>query len=134
MEIPVLVRFNDAINEFNWKYWLCRRMYLGGYLRFMVKLRWVIFNRLLRIHVTLRNQSHKISQSMNMLQSTAAAAERVFEFLASEEEVAEVENPVAFEDVQGQVTFENVCFGYDPSKIVINNFRCISSQAKQPLL
>ena len=57
-----------------------------------------------------------------MLQSTAAAAERVFEFLASEEEVAEVENPVAFEDVQGQVTFENVCFGYDPSKIVINNF------------
>ena len=64
----------------------------------------------------------QISQSMNMLQSTAAAAERVFEFLASEEEVAEVENPVAFEDVQGQVTFENVCFGYDPSKIVINNF------------
>lgn len=37
---------------------------------------------------------------MNMLQSTAAA-ERVFEFLASEEEVAEVENPVVFEDVQG---------------------------------
>ena len=59
---------------------------------------------------------------MNMLQSTAAAAERVFEFLASEEEVAEVQNPVVFEDVQGQVTFENVCFGYDPSKIVINDF------------
>lgn len=64
----------------------------------------------------------QISQSMNMLQSTAAAAERVFEFLASEEEVAEVQNPVVFENVQGQVTFENVCFGYDPSKIVINNF------------
>ena len=64
----------------------------------------------------------QISQSMNMLQSTAAAAERVFEFLASEEEVAEVQNPVVFEDVQGQVTFENVCFGYDPSKIVINDF------------
>ena len=64
----------------------------------------------------------QISQSMNMLQSTAAAAERVFEFLASEEEVAEVQNPVVFEDVQGQVTFENVCFGYDPNKIVINDF------------
>ena len=64
----------------------------------------------------------QISQSMNMLQSTAAAAERVFEFLASEEEVAEVQSPVVFEDVQGQVTFENVCFGYDPSKIVINDF------------
>lgn len=64
----------------------------------------------------------QISQSMNMLQSTAAAAERVFEFLASQEEVSEVENPVVLEDVQGQVTFENVCFGYDPSKIVINDF------------
>lgn len=64
----------------------------------------------------------QISQSMNMLQSTAAAAERVFEFLASEEEVAEVQNPVVFEEVQGQVIFENVCFGYDPSKIIINDF------------
>lgn len=64
----------------------------------------------------------QISQSMNMLQSTAAAAERVFEFLASQEEVSEVENPVVLNDVQGQVTFENVCFGYDPSKIVINDF------------
>ncbi len=64
----------------------------------------------------------QISQSMNMLQSTAAAAERVFEFLASQEEVAEVENPVVLDDVQGQVTFENVCFGYDLSKIVINDF------------
>ena len=63
-----------------------------------------------------------IAQNMNILQSTAAAAERVFEFLASEEEVAEVQNPVVFENVQGQVTFENVCFGYDPNKIVINNF------------
>ena len=64
----------------------------------------------------------QISQSMNMLQSTAAAAERVFEFLASQEEVSEVENPVVLDDVQGQVTFENVCFGYDPNKIVINDF------------
>ena len=64
----------------------------------------------------------QISQSMNMLQSTAAAAERVFEFLASQEEVSEVENPVVLDDVRGQVTFENVCFGYDPSKIVINDF------------
>lgn len=64
----------------------------------------------------------QISQSMNMLQSTAAAAERVFEFLAAEEEICDVKNPVVLEDVQGQVTFENVCFGYDSNKIVINNF------------
>lgn len=64
----------------------------------------------------------QISQSMNMLQSTAAAAERVFEFLAAEEEICDVKNPVVLDDVQGQVTFENVCFGYDPNKIVINDF------------
>lgn len=64
----------------------------------------------------------QISQSMNMLQSTAAAAERVFEFLAAEEEICDVKNPVVLKDVQGQVTFENVCFGYDPNKTVINNF------------
>ena len=64
----------------------------------------------------------QISQSMNMLQSTAAAAERVFEFLASEEEIQDAKNPVVLNDVQGQVTFENVCFGYDPNKIVINDF------------
>ena len=64
----------------------------------------------------------QISQSMNMLQSTAAAAERVFEFLAAQEETKDASNPVALNDVKGQVTFENVCFGYDPNKIVINDF------------
>ena len=64
----------------------------------------------------------QISQSMNMLQSTAAAAERVFEFLAADEEVSDVKDPVVLKDVKGQVTFENVCFGYDPNKIVINDF------------
>lgn len=64
----------------------------------------------------------QISQSMNMLQSTAAAAERVFEFLASQEEVKESTTPVVLSDVKGQVTFENVCFGYDPEKIIIHDF------------
>lgn len=64
----------------------------------------------------------QISQSMNMLQSTAAAAERVFEFLEQPEEVKEVNTPVELDKVQGQVTFENVCFGYDPNKIVIHDF------------
>ena len=64
----------------------------------------------------------QISQSMNMLQSTAAAAERVFEFLAAQEESKDASNPVVLNDVKGQVTFENVCFGYDPNKIVINDF------------
>lgn len=69
-----------------------------------------------------------IAQNMNVLQSTAAAAERVFEFLGEEEEVAECEQPVEIFDangqtaIQGQVTFENVHFGYTPEKIIIHDF------------
>ena len=58
----------------------------------------------------------------NTLQSTAAAAERVFEFLAEDEEVPEAENPVKLEKVEGVVEFENVHFGYNPEKIIINDF------------
>ena len=65
---------------------------------------------------------------MNILQSTAAAAERVFEFLGEEEEIAECADPVQIFDEQGntalkgQVTFENVHFGYTPDKIIIHDF------------
>ncbi len=69
-----------------------------------------------------------IAQNMNILQLTAAAAERVFAFLEEEEEVPECENPVEIYDadghtnIQGQVTFENVHFGYRPDKIIIHDF------------
>lgn len=69
-----------------------------------------------------------IAQNMNILQSTAAAAERVFAFLEEEEEVPECENPVEIydadghTDIQGQVTFENVHFGYRPDKVIIHDF------------
>ena len=68
------------------------------------------------------------AQIVNMLQSTAAAAERVFEFLDEEEEVAETLNPVSIYDengnicIDGTVTFDQVRFGYDPDKIIIKNF------------
>ena len=58
----------------------------------------------------------------NVLQSTAAAAERVFEFLDEEEEVPETAQPVKLEKVTGNVAFRNVRFGYIPDKVVIHNF------------
>ena len=58
----------------------------------------------------------------NVLQQTAAAAERVFEFLEEKDEVAETESPVAVTEVQGHVEFRNVRFGYSPEKTVIQNF------------
>jgi ATP-binding cassette subfamily B multidrug efflux pump len=58
----------------------------------------------------------------NVLQQTAAAAERVFEFLEEKEEVAETESPVKLETVQGHVEFRDVHFGYSEDKIIINDF------------
>ncbi len=66
----------------------------------------------------------QVAQVSSMLQSTAAASERVFEFLGEEEEDVTVPNPVKVEKVEGNVTFEHVRFGYDPEKIIIHDFNC----------
>lgn len=66
----------------------------------------------------------QIAQAANLLQSTGAAAERVFEFL-EEEELTEDSATLATEEVQnmkGAVTFADVHFGYNPDKIIINDF------------
>ena len=81
----------------------------------------------------VRNFNQPITQTaqiMNVLQSVAAAAERVFTFLDEEEEVPDTTTPISIRDehgnirIKGNVTFENVCFGYDPDKIVIHDFSC----------
>ena len=64
----------------------------------------------------------QLAQVANMLQSTAAASERVFEFLEEEEEDQTVPNPVSVEGLEGNVTFEHVHFGYNEDKIIINDF------------
>ncbi len=64
----------------------------------------------------------QMAQVSNMLQSMAAAAERVFEFLAEEEEDQLADSPVPASSIQGQVTFDHVRFGYDPNKIIIGDF------------
>ena len=66
----------------------------------------------------------QIAQVTNQLQSTVAAAERVFEFLDEAEEVQKAENhaPIAAKDCEGKVTFDHVHFGYNEDKIIINDF------------
>lgn len=64
----------------------------------------------------------QIAQVTNMVQSMAAAAERVFEFLDEEEEEQIVENPASILDVVGNVEFKNVSFGYNPDQIIIKDF------------
>ena len=65
----------------------------------------------------------QIAQVTNMMQSAAAASERVFEFLKEEEEEQTAEHPVKLENgVEGRVTFEHVSFGYRPDQIIIKDF------------
>ncbi|HBG3901122.1 TPA: ABC transporter ATP-binding protein [Clostridioides difficile] len=64
----------------------------------------------------------QIAQVANLLQSTVAASERVFEFLEEEEEVQIVENAVSIDGLEGKIDFENVNFGYNPNKTIINDF------------
>lgn len=64
----------------------------------------------------------QLANISNVLQQTAASAERVFEFLAEAEEVAETADPVKLTDVKGRVDFKHVHFGYNPDKIIINKF------------
>lgn len=73
----------------------------------------------------VRTFSQPIAQSAqiaNVLQSTAAAAERVFAFLEEEEEPSDSENAVRLENVKGEVIFKNVQFGYEPENIIIKDF------------
>ena len=62
------------------------------------------------------------AQIANVMQQTAAAAERVFEFLEEEEVVEVVKNPISTEGIEGAVEFDHVRFGYNEDKIIINDF------------
>lgn len=64
----------------------------------------------------------QLAQVTNMMQSMAAAAERVFEFLEEEEEEQVVENPTVLDDVKGDVTFDHVSFGYKENQTIIKDF------------
>lgn len=65
---------------------------------------------------------NQLAQVANQLQSTAAAAERVFEFLDEEEEDQTVINPADANDIKGNIEFEHVNFGYKENKTIIHDF------------
>lgn len=64
----------------------------------------------------------QIAQVTNLLQSSAAAAERVFEFLDEEEEDQTVEHPADIRNIQGNVEASHVAFGYQPDHLIIHDF------------
>lgn len=78
------------------------------------------------IYIRLFTQPlNQIAQVSNNLQSTAAASERVFEFLSADEMEDESHFVKKLEHVQGKVEFKNVSFGYEPNQIIIKNFSAL---------
>lgn len=95
---------------------------LGGYLT--IKRR-IEVGDILSFTQYVRNFNQPISQMaqiMNMLQGAVAAAERVFEFLDEQEEQPDIKKAASIKNIDGNVEFKNVSFGYDESKTIINNF------------
>jgi len=95
---------------------------LGGYLAIM---KFITVGDILAFIQYIRRFTQPISQVAqisNVLQSTVAASERIFEFL-EEEEIAEEEGiRMPAEEVHGNVSFEHVHFGYNPEEIIIKDF------------
>jgi ATP-binding cassette, subfamily B, multidrug efflux pump len=76
----------------------------------------------------IRSFTHPIAQIANIsniLQQTAACAERIFEFLEEEEQIPESISPVKVDNIEGRVEFSHVHFGYNPDKIIINDFSAL---------
>ncbi len=68
----------------------------------------------------------QLANISNVLQQTAAAAERVFEFLDEDEEIPETSNPIQLPSLEGCVEFQHVHFGYTPEKTIIKDFSAIA--------
>jgi len=95
---------------------------LGGYLAVTGKITVGDIQAFIQYVRSFTQPITQLANISNILQQTAAAAERVFEFLDEAEEIPEAETPVQLEEVQGHVEFKDVHFGYNPEKIVINDF------------
>ena len=95
---------------------------LGGYLVIKNKIEVGDIQSFIQYVRSFNQPISQMAQISNQLQSTAAAAERVFESLNEEEEDITVENPVSIEGLQGKIDFEHVEFGYNEDRIIIKDF------------
>ena len=95
---------------------------LGGYLAIKNKIEVGDIQSFIQYVRNFNQPISQMAQISNQLQSTAAAAERVFEFLNEEEEDAVIENPVSTEGLEGKIDFEHVSFGYNQDQTIIKDF------------
>ena len=95
---------------------------LGGYLAIKKSIEVGDIQSFIQYVRNFTQPIQQVAQVANLLQSTAAASERVFEFLEEEEEDQMVADPVSIEGLEGNVEFDHVRFGYNPDHIIIKDF------------
>jgi ATP-binding cassette, subfamily B, multidrug efflux pump len=95
---------------------------LGGYLAIQQTITVGDIQAFIQYVRSFTQPIQQIANISNILQQTAAAAERVFEFLDEEEEIPDVENPVQPDEIEGHVEFRHVRFGYTADEVVIKDF------------
>jgi ATP-binding cassette subfamily B multidrug efflux pump len=95
---------------------------LGGYLVVKERIKVGDIQSFITYVRTFNQQISQLAQVSNQLQQTAAAAERVFEFLEEVEEDQFATNPVSPAGIESKVEFNHVKFGYKPDKVIINDF------------
>ncbi|OUP03077.1 multidrug ABC transporter ATP-binding protein [Drancourtella sp. An210] len=95
---------------------------LGGYLAIKQTIEVGDIQSFIQYVRSFTQPIQQVAQVANMLQATAAASERVFEFLEEEEEEQFAEYPVSVEGLKGNVEFRHVKFGYHPDNIIIKDF------------
>ncbi|MFU0827118.1 MAG: ABC transporter ATP-binding protein [Lachnoclostridium sp.] len=100
---------------------------LGGYLTVKNRIKVGDIQSFIQYVRSFNQPIGQVAQISSQLQQTAAAAERIFEFLEEEEEEQFAANPVNVDRVESRVEFKHVRFGYNPDKIIIKDF---SAQVK----
>ena len=122
MEIAVLFRNDDADMQFIGNLGYVVVAILGGFLTIKKTIEVGDIQSFIQYVRSFTQPIQQIAQVANMLQMTAAASERVFEFLEEEEEDQTVEHPVSVENLEGNVSFDHVHFGYNADRIIVNDF------------
>ena len=95
---------------------------IGGYFTIQGKIQIGDIQSFITYNKQFTRPLGEIAQLMSQIQTMIAAVERVLEFLDEPEEIDSKENPTAVENLKGNINFEHVKFGYNPDKIVINDF------------
>ncbi len=95
---------------------------LGGYFAAQGKITVGNIQSFVQYNKQFTQPINQIAQVSSMLQAMVAASERVFEFLEEPEEIKTIEIPKRTEDIQGNIKFDHVSFGYDEDKRIINDF------------